>query len=92
MNLLLWLGSFAGVYAQSAIQGKVVDENKEEPLSGVTVALKGTTTGVITGTNGEFSLRPEELPATLLVSFVGYRSQEIVVYDTSDPLVIALGE
>jgi TonB-linked SusC/RagA family outer membrane protein len=32
------------------------------------------------------------LPATLLVSFVGYRSQEIVVYDTSDPLVIALGE
>ncbi|MDR1673753.1 MAG: TonB-dependent receptor [Bacteroidales bacterium] len=89
---LLGFSSFTGVHAQTVIQGSVIDEDREVPVVGATVFLKGTTTGVVSDLNGEFSIRAAGLPATLVIEYVGYRSEEIVVYDTSEPLVIAVRE
>jgi TonB-linked SusC/RagA family outer membrane protein len=59
------------------IKGKVVDENGEV-LPGATVQQKGTTNGVITDIDGNFSISvPSD--ATLIISFVGYRSTEVSV-------------
>lgn len=59
------------------IKGKVVDENGEM-LPGATVQQKGTTNGVITDIDGNFSISvPSD--ATLIISFVGYRSTEVSV-------------
>lgn len=59
------------------IDGVVLDE-KGEPIPFVTISVKGTTRGVISDMDGRFTLsvRPNEV---LLVSFVGYKSQEITV-------------
>ena len=59
------------------ISGRVVDE-KGEPIIGASVMEKGTTNGTITGIDGDFSLNMSS-NGTLVVSFVGYKTQEVQV-------------
>lgn len=73
------------------VSGKVVDEDGQ-PLPGVSVVLKGTTTGVATDVNGEFILMvPKAEGAVLVFSFMGMKTQEIVVRDDK-PLNIVMQE
>jgi TonB-linked SusC/RagA family outer membrane protein len=59
------------------VKGKIVDENGES-LSGATIQLKGTTIGAIADADGNFFLSvPSD--ATLIVSFVGFLSEEVTV-------------
>ncbi|MFV0266366.1 MAG: SusC/RagA family TonB-linked outer membrane protein, partial [Draconibacterium sp.] len=60
------------------ISGKVTDKSGQ-PLPGVTVVIKGTSQGTVTGNDGTYSLNNIPEKATLLFSFVGMRSQEIVI-------------
>lgn len=69
-----------------AITGTVTDVNKD-PLMGVNVLVKGTTSGVITDLDGNFSLKGKK-GSTLVFSYVGMISQE-VVYDGT-PLSIVM--
>lgn len=68
----------SGIYAQQGnlINGKVTDVTGQ-PLPGVTVVVKGTTTGTVTNADGEYFF--EELPpnAVLVFSFVGMKTQEV---------------
>ncbi|WP_203558443.1 TonB-dependent receptor [Bacteroides sp. 519] len=58
------------------VKGTVVDDAKE-PLPGMSISIKGTTTGTITDMNGNYSLSAS--PNQILVfSFIGYKTQEIV--------------
>lgn len=60
-----------------SILGDVVDENGQ-PMPGATVRVLGTTFGAGTDSDGEFVIRLENAKEyTLLVSFIGYESQEI---------------
>jgi TonB-linked SusC/RagA family outer membrane protein len=63
---------------QKSVTGKVTD-SAGEPLPGVSIVLKGTTTGTITDINGKFSLSNVPENATLQFSFVGMKMQEIPV-------------
>jgi TonB-linked SusC/RagA family outer membrane protein len=59
------------------VKGKVVDENGEA-LTGATVQQQGTTNGVVTDIDGNFSLAvPAD--ATLVISFIGYETTEVAV-------------
>lgn len=65
-------------------QGKTIEgviKNSEgEPLPGATVIVKGTSAFAVADTDGKYKINtPEKLPFTLVVNFVGYRPQEIVV-------------
>jgi TonB-dependent starch-binding outer membrane protein SusC len=60
---------------QTTITGKVTGENNDA-LPGVTVLIKGTTNGTATDANGNYSLTAPEANGTLVVSFVGYVTQE----------------
>ncbi|MFA7140413.1 MAG: SusC/RagA family TonB-linked outer membrane protein, partial [Proteiniphilum sp.] len=60
------------------ISGKVTDA-RGEPLPGATVLIKGTSIGTVTDVDGIFSLRIPVNAATLQVSFVGMKTQEIPV-------------
>lgn len=78
---LLLLSSF--LYSQEAfsqikVKGKVVD-NKGESLLGVNVLIKGTATGVITDSDGNYSISAPSENAILRFSYIGYISQEIKV-------------
>lgn len=59
------------------ITGTVLDETNS-PLPGVSILVKGTTNGTVTDVNGQFNLEvPDD--ATLVFSYTGYLSQEILV-------------
>lgn len=60
------------------ITGKILNENGE-PVVGATVAIKGTTTATTTDENGVFRLNLPKGDETLVVSYVGYKDQEIGV-------------
>jgi TonB-linked SusC/RagA family outer membrane protein len=79
------------VFSQNIqIKGEVLAGEDNSPLIGVNVAVKGTTTGVITDLNGQFTLSVP-LKSTLVVSYVGYKQQQVVVTDAK-PLRIVLIE
>ncbi len=63
---------------QKSVSGKVTDSSGAS-LPGVSVVVKGTTIGSITDANGAFSISDLPANATLLFSFVGMKSQEIMV-------------
>jgi TonB-linked SusC/RagA family outer membrane protein len=63
--------------ANITVKGKIIDE-KGEPLPGASILQKGTTNGTITDIDGKFSLSvPSD--ATLIVSYIGYLNEEVVV-------------
>jgi len=63
-------------YAQNAITGTVVDSELGSPLPGATVLVKGTSNGVSTDFNGTFTINVSD-SGTLVVSYIGYNTQEI---------------
>lgn len=67
-----------GAYAQKTVNGKVLDEGGL-PLPGVSVIIKGTTTGTVTDMDGNFSLSNITSESTLVLSFVGLKTQEITI-------------
>lgn len=95
--LCLW-GGFPQVRATSfesfAIEqqsNKVIGTVKDEfgPVIGASVVEKGTSNGVVTDLNGKFSLNVKP-GATLIISFVGYKQQEVKAGNV--PLNIVLEE
>lgn len=66
-----------GIVAAQTITGTVSDAENGDPLQGVNVYIKGTTTGTITNTEGKFSIQATQ-DQVLVFSFVGYLSEEIL--------------
>ncbi|WP_461491596.1 SusC/RagA family TonB-linked outer membrane protein [Pontibacter sp. HJ8] len=62
----------------TVVQGKVTSD-KGEPLPGVAVVLKGTSTGVTTDAEGNFKLNLPSSSGTLIASFIGFVKQEVPV-------------
>lgn len=77
--MLLLACVFGTVVAQenSIVKGTVID-GSGEPLVGVSVLVKGTTTGVVSGLDGTFSISVRN-GETLVFSYVGYIKQEQLV-------------
>lgn len=65
-----------------SVTGRVVDE-KGEPLIGVSIQVKGTKLGTVTDFDGNFKLNAPA-DATLVISYVGFRTQEIELKGRSD--------
>ncbi len=69
------------LYAQEkGVSGKVVDENNE-PMTGVTIVVKGSTTGTITDISGNFNLKYMPNAKVLVFRYVGYEEQEVEIGD-----------
>ncbi|HTM93151.1 MAG TPA: carboxypeptidase-like regulatory domain-containing protein, partial [Flavisolibacter sp.] len=69
------------IFAQQNIRG-VLRTPTGEPLIGATVAVKGSNTSTTTNSNGEFAINAP-VGSTLVISFIGYTTQEVPVTDTN---------
>lgn len=67
---------------QQTIKGKVTGVSGE-PLPGVTVVVKGTAQGIITDVDGQYAITNVAQGSTLVFSFVGMKSQEIIVKENT---------
>src|SRR5690606_7356434 len=74
------LESKALVYS---VEGQVTDENGE-PLIGVNIQVKGTSQGASTDLDGYFSMEDLDENAILVISYIGYQTQEVAVAGRSN--------
>ncbi|MBK3516208.1 SusC/RagA family TonB-linked outer membrane protein [Carboxylicivirga marina] len=83
LMLLLFLVPISLMAQELSITGKVLDKETNEPLPGVTVYIKGTTNGTISGNSGEFNIRVKKADV-LVFSFIGMKTKEVVVGDETN--------
>lgn len=93
LNLTLLFACSGATWAQAQnvkeVKGTVIDAKEQVALPGVTIAVKGTTTGVTTNADGEFSIQVS--PSDILVfSYIGYLTQEVKA--EMSPMRISLAE
>lgn len=85
------LASMLG-FAQTTINGNVVDESAV-PVVGANVIVKGTSAGTATDFDGNFSLLVDaQLPVTLVITNIGYASQEVEVTSANQSISVVLVE
>ncbi|MBO4595761.1 MAG: TonB-dependent receptor [Bacteroidales bacterium] len=80
-SILLGFCSIGAAFAQT-VKGKVTDPNNQ-PLAGVSVFFKGTSTGVTTDANGNYSITSRNGGKTLVFSCLGMKEQEINIGNRS---------
>src|SRR5690606_13068176 len=61
------------------VTGKVVSAADGEGIPGVSILLKGTTIGTVTDINGDFQLEVGDGSGTLVISSIGFATQEIPI-------------
>ncbi|UZR93116.1 SusC/RagA family TonB-linked outer membrane protein [Chondrinema litorale] len=81
--LLSILCSFT-VYAQDkTVTGKVISGTDQMPLPGVSVLVKGTSSGTVTNIDGEYTITVPEASNILVYSYIGFKSVEMEIGDQS---------
>ena len=91
-NFLLYITFLSGYFLElnakadylpplqnTTISGQVLDAETNEALPGVTVQIKGTSSGAITDVNGNYTLADVSESSILVFSYIGYQTIEIVV-------------
>ena len=91
-NILLLFCAFLtlSVYSQNSLDGKVTSVDSSDPIAGVNVVVKGTSTGTATDFDGNFSIEVGD-GDILVFSYVGYSTQEIT-YNGQLSLSISMTE
>jgi iron complex outermembrane receptor protein len=85
--MVLVLGAFS--FASAQISGTVVDEDGA-PLPGASLVKKGTTTGTTTDFDGNYAI-DAIIGETLVVSYIGYASKEVVINSTIMNITLVSG-
>ena len=75
--LLLLIINFKSLAQERLITGQVTDASNNQPIPGVTILVKGTTLGTATDSAGKFSLQAPGTARFLVVSFIGYTTEEV---------------
>jgi len=72
------------LHAQTAqVTGRIASNDSDSAVAGASVAVKGTKTGTIANDNGNFTITAAS-GATLVISAIGYTTQEIPVNDQTN--------
>ena len=78
LSLVLCLGTAGLLLAQTTVKGVVTDPDGE-PLMGAGVFVEGTTVGVVTGVDGDYTITVPSGSAKLVFSFIGFADQVVPV-------------
>ncbi|WP_323027445.1 carboxypeptidase-like regulatory domain-containing protein, partial [Gelidibacter japonicus] len=74
--------------AQTSVSGTVISADDNMPLAGATVIEKGTRNGTSTDFDGKFTFDIASINSLLVVSYVGFKTQEVKA--STDPITIVL--
>jgi outer membrane receptor protein involved in Fe transport len=91
LSFLVAIVTSVAAFAQPAtITGTVRNSNTNEGVPAVSVLIVGSSQGTFTDQNGNFSIKVAKLPTTLVISSVGFQTQQINVTDASTPVQVSL--
>jgi hypothetical protein len=74
----------------STVAGKVTSSGDGSPIPGVSVSMKGTSTGASTDSDGNYTIEARS-GATLVFSFIGYATQEVNIGTQTEVNVLFSG-
>lgn len=86
--VLLFLTGISVMAQNRTITGRVTAPNEPDGLIGVNVLVKGTTIGVVTDLDGNYTLLVPEGATTLVFSYIGYRSVEELIGNRAEINVV----
>jgi hypothetical protein len=78
-----------GVFAQSTVEGVVVDKVSNQPIPGVNVVIQGAANGTQTDFDGKFKLSKVKKGEKIVFSYVGYKNS-VITYDSQNNINVAL--
>ncbi|MFH4965687.1 SusC/RagA family TonB-linked outer membrane protein [Gaetbulibacter sp. M235] len=81
------LFAFQNAKAQTTVTGTVTDSNSGIPLAGANIIVKGTSNGVSSDFDGNFSIEVSDQSAILVFSYIGYTSKEVAVNNQTNIIV-----
>src|SRR5690348_566135 len=76
--LALLLFITGSLFAQNRVTGKITNQSDNQPIAGATIQEKGTSNATISANDGSFAITVGN-NATLVITFIGYTSQEVKV-------------
>ena len=79
LSLILLLVAMVTHAQQFNITGSVIDKKSNEAIIGASIIVKGTAHGTITNVDGAFSLDKVNKGDVLVISYVGYQSQDVLL-------------
>lgn len=74
------------------VKGKIQDSKTLESIPFASVLVKNTTNGIMSDSDGNFNLKIKKFPCTIIIKFIGYKSQEIRVENENQYLNVMLEE
>lgn len=77
------------VLAQNTLSGKVTDASSNQAMSGVSVAITGTTNGTFTNSDGTFTLKNVKSGDNVSFSFLGFKT-ETIAYTNQQNISVSL--
>ena len=81
----------SAIYAQSSINGSVVDSENGEAIPGATIIVKGSNTGTASDFDGNFSINTSsDFPLILEVSSIGFSTAEVTVNSVGETINVQL--
>lgn len=84
--LILFILPFT-LLAQQTVTGVITDDNKL-PLPGASILVKGTSTGAVTDFDGIFTINLSATPSTLVISYLGYVTQEVLITSQTNITIV----
>ncbi|HEY3429563.1 MAG TPA: carboxypeptidase-like regulatory domain-containing protein, partial [Cyclobacteriaceae bacterium] len=82
--ILFMVFAASTVFAQTTISGTIKNKEFGEPLAGANIIVKGTIFGTVASPDGNFELKVKQAPPiTLVISFIGSKTQEIEITDAN---------
>src|SRR5512145_2157971 len=87
INLCLFIEFLSALEVNGQTQqitGKITDASTSETIIGATVQIEGTTIGCVSDKNGKFSLDVPKPDAVILISYVGYTPERIILNGQSN--------
>ncbi len=90
LSLVLFIGLQTLTAQTKALSGKIVD-NVGDPVPGVSIVVKGTTIGTISGPDGTYQLNVPADAGTIVYTFIGMQTQEVTYTGQTKLNVFMLG-
>jgi len=92
VTILLTLVNLTAL-TQSTIKGTIIEKSSGETIIGAAILEKGTSNGCVTDYNGKFTLKSDNsYPITLIIRFIGFNTEELIVKSANDKIKITLTE
>src|SRR5436190_17259418 len=89
-SLCILLSSFNLMAQNKMLKGTIISTKDDTPVSGATIAVKGTETSVAASSDGTFSIPVNSSKVTLVITSVGYAKKEVIVNANQNNISIRL--